>query len=60
MARDGSSGGVVRLVTVDQTGIEKECVLGILIFLVDGCKIYVTSYNYIMMHFIGDKLPYLP
>ena len=28
MARDGSSGGVVRTVTVDQNGIEKQCVLG--------------------------------
>eukprot|EP01040_Poterioochromonas_malhamensis_P014168 gene14168-15664_t len=28
MARDGSSGGVVRLVTIDQSGIEKEVVLG--------------------------------
>jgi hypothetical protein len=29
MARDGSSGGVIRLVVIDQTGIEKEVVLGI-------------------------------
>jgi hypothetical protein len=28
MARDGSSGGVVRLVTIDSQGVEKECVLG--------------------------------
>lgn len=28
MARDGSSGGVVRLVTIDETGIQKEVVLG--------------------------------
>ena len=28
MARDGSSGGVIRLVVIDQTGIEKEVVLG--------------------------------
>lgn len=28
MSRDGSSGGVIRLVTIDQTGIERECVLG--------------------------------
>ena len=28
MARDGSSGGVIRLVTIDQTGVAKECVLG--------------------------------
>ena len=28
MARDGSSGGVVRLVTIDSTGVEKEVVLG--------------------------------
>ncbi len=28
MARDGSSGGVIRLVTIDQGGVEKECVLG--------------------------------
>mmetsp|Transcript_19741 Transcript_19741/g.19854 ORF Transcript_19741/g.19854 Transcript_19741/m.19854 type:complete len:218 (+) Transcript_19741:113-766(+) len=28
MARDGSSGGVVRIVTVDQTGVKKECLLG--------------------------------
>ena len=28
MARDGSSGGVIRLVTIDETGIQKEVVLG--------------------------------
>jgi hypothetical protein len=28
MARDGSSGGVIRLVTIDQSGVEKEVVLG--------------------------------
>jgi len=28
MARDGSSGGVIRLVIIDQGGIEKEVVLG--------------------------------
>ena len=28
MARDGSSGGVIRLVTIDQTGVAKEVVLG--------------------------------
>lgn len=28
MARDGSSGGVIRLVVIDQTGIEKEVILG--------------------------------
>ena len=28
MARDGSSGGVIRLVVIDKDGIEKECVLG--------------------------------
>jgi hypothetical protein len=28
MARDGSSGGVVRLVTIDKDGVERECVMG--------------------------------
>jgi len=28
MARDGSSGGVIRLVIIDQGGIEKEVILG--------------------------------
>jgi 20S proteasome subunit beta 1 len=28
MARDGSSGGVIRLVIIDQTGVEKEVILG--------------------------------
>jgi 20S proteasome subunit beta 1 len=28
MARDGSSGGVIRLVVIDQGGIEKEVILG--------------------------------
>lgn len=28
MARDGSSGGVIRTVTISQTGIEKEVILG--------------------------------
>ena len=28
MARDGSSGGVIRVVTIDKNGVEKECVLG--------------------------------
>ena len=28
MARDGSSGGVIRLVIIDKTGIEKEVILG--------------------------------
>ena len=28
MARDGSSGGVIRLVVIDKTGVEKEVVLG--------------------------------
>ena len=30
IARDGSSGGVIRLVTVDQSGFERECLLGTL------------------------------
>jgi len=33
MARDGSSGGVIRLVVIDQSGIEKEVVLGELCML---------------------------
>ena len=28
MARDGSSGGVIRMVTIDQTGVEKQVILG--------------------------------
>lgn len=28
MARDGSSGGVIRLVVIDKDGVEKECILG--------------------------------
>lgn len=28
MARDGSSGGVIRMVIIDQGGIEKEVILG--------------------------------
>lgn len=28
MARDGSSGGVIRLVTIEPTGVERECILG--------------------------------
>jgi hypothetical protein len=28
MARDGSSGGVIRTVTISQAGIEKEVILG--------------------------------
>ena len=28
MARDGSSGGVIRLTTIQQSGVERECVLG--------------------------------
>lgn len=28
MARDGSSGGVIRTVTITTAGIEKECILG--------------------------------
>jgi len=28
MSRDGSSGGVIRLVTVDKDGYERECILG--------------------------------
>ena len=28
MARDGSSGGVIRLVIIESTGIEKEVILG--------------------------------
>ena len=28
MARDGSSGGVIRLVTIDKDGVEKEVILG--------------------------------
>mmetsp|Transcript_5713 Transcript_5713/g.8669 ORF Transcript_5713/g.8669 Transcript_5713/m.8669 type:complete len:216 (+) Transcript_5713:79-726(+) len=28
MSRDGSSGGVIRLVCIDQSGVERECVLG--------------------------------
>lgn len=28
MARDGSSGGVVRLCTIDASGVERECILG--------------------------------
>ena len=28
MARDGSSGGVIRLVMIDQSGVEKEVILG--------------------------------
>lgn len=56
MARDGSSGGVVRLVTIDQTGVEKEVVLGMLSKL-------LTLYDYfnlLSFVFVGDQLPYLP
>ena len=28
MSRDGSSGGVIRLVTIEEAGVERECVLG--------------------------------
>lgn len=28
MARDGSSGGVIRLTTIEQSGVERECILG--------------------------------
>lgn len=28
MARDGSSGGVIRMVTIDQSGVEKQVILG--------------------------------
>ena len=28
MARDGSSGGVIRLVSIDKSGVERECILG--------------------------------
>ena len=28
MARDGSSGGVIRLVIIDKGGVEKEVILG--------------------------------
>jgi hypothetical protein len=28
MARDGSSGGVIRLVVIDKNGVEKEVILG--------------------------------
>ena len=28
MARDGSSGGVIRLVAIDKSGVERECILG--------------------------------
>ena len=28
MARDGSSGGVIRLVVIDKDGVERECILG--------------------------------
>jgi len=32
MSRDGSSGGVIRLVIIDKYGVEKEVVLGIIIY----------------------------
>ncbi len=32
MARDGSSGGVIRLVIIDKDGVEKECILGMYAF----------------------------
>ena len=28
MARDGSSGGVIRLTTIEKTGVERQCILG--------------------------------
>ena len=36
MARDGSSGGVIRLVTIDQSGCEKQVVLGKPFYSVTG------------------------
>ena len=41
MARDGSSGGVIRMVIIDQTGIEKEVILGKLVMFL--CM-YVCMY----------------
>ena len=46
MARDGSSGGVIRLVMIDQSGVEKEVVLGIMytsvcIYMHCVCFIYI-------------------
>lgn len=37
MARDGSSGGVIRLVVITQAGIEKEVVLG------EYCTVYCSE-----------------
>ena len=33
MARDGSSGGVIRMVIIDSTGVEKEVILGEFLYL---------------------------
>lgn len=41
MARDGSSGGVIRLVIIDENGVEKEVVLGKPLLLTPGiCRSY--------------------
>jgi hypothetical protein len=44
MARDGSSGGVIRLVVIDKDGVEKECILGELRYL--NYYNYTYKYNY--------------
>ena len=47
MARDGSSGGVIRMVIIDQTGIEKEVILGKLVmFLCMYVCMYECMYAY--------------
>lgn len=55
MARDGSSGGVIRLVVIDQSGIEKEVVLGKRYFIY--FSVFILSFSLLS---IGNDLPYMP
>lgn len=56
MARDGSSGGVIRLVIIDESGVEKEVVLGK--SLMDARRI---AHDFLsLLSSTGDQLPYLP
>jgi 20S proteasome subunit beta 1 len=50
MARDGSSGGVIRLVTIDQSGVERECVLGE--SLLDLCFAFISFLFFFLSFFL--------
>lgn len=64
MARDGSSGGVIRLITIDKDGVSREFIPGKRLQVIPSevfhdqvCSMLISVYLTVLT---GDKLPYGP